>query len=106
VHLLDPLPGGLPTRLMVQGSTGGAGLRGLEGEQPLPLAMSVLYFDEQQSLKAYDDIQVGGTGQAQVTLERKVVDDLAAGASPTSPTPAAPGGSARPGSGAAPRSTG
>jgi predicted phosphodiesterase len=62
-----------PTRLMVEGSTGGAGLRGLEDEEPTPLALSVLYFDEQQQLKAYDDIELGGTGQSQVTLERKVV---------------------------------
>jgi len=61
------------TRLMVEGSTGGAGLRGLEKEEPTPIQMSVLYFDEQQDLKAYDDIQLGGTGQSQVTLERKVI---------------------------------
>ena len=63
----------MQTRLMVEGSTGGAGLRGLEKEEPTPLALSVLYFDEQHDLKAYDDIQLGGTGQSQVTLERKVV---------------------------------
>lgn len=61
------------TRLMVEGSTGGAGLRGLEKEEPTPIQMSVLYFDELQDLKAYDDIQLGGTGQSQVTLERKVI---------------------------------
>jgi len=61
------------TRLMVEGSTGGAGLRGLEKEEPTPLALSVLYFDEQDELKAYDDIRLAGTGQSQVTLERKVV---------------------------------
>jgi hypothetical protein len=45
----------------------------LEKEEPTPIQMSVLYFDEQQELKAYDDIRLGGTGQSQVTLERKVV---------------------------------
>ena len=45
------------TRLMVEGSTGGAGLRGLEDEEPTPLAMSVLYFDDTQALQAYDDIR-------------------------------------------------
>jgi predicted phosphodiesterase len=70
-----PTPTGEPmqTRLMVEGSTGSAGLRGLEKEEPTPLALSVLYFDEQHELKAYDDILLGGTGQSQVTLERKVV---------------------------------
>jgi predicted MPP superfamily phosphohydrolase len=63
--------------LMVQGSTGGAGLRGLESGTPLPLAMSVLYFSAPDGnggpvLQAYDDIHVGGTGVAQVFLERKV----------------------------------
>ena len=86
VRTLDPVPGGQPTRLMVQGSTGGAGLRGLEAEEPTPLAMSVLYIDENRALKAYDDISVGGTGQAQVELSRKVVgiepEPAAAGSSP------------------------
>jgi predicted phosphodiesterase len=63
----------VPTRLMVEGSTGGAGLRGLENDQPTPLTLSVLYFDENQALKAYDDIQLGGTGQSQVTMQRKVI---------------------------------
>jgi predicted phosphodiesterase len=61
------------TRLMVEGSTGGAGLRGLENDEPTPLSLSVLYFDETEALKAYDDIQLGGTGQNQVTMQRKVI---------------------------------
>ena len=38
-----------------------------------PLSLSVLYFDEKQDLKAYDDIQLGGTGQSQVSMQRKVI---------------------------------
>ncbi|MEU4220150.1 metallophosphoesterase [Actinoplanes sp. NPDC026623] len=68
---LPPAP--METRLMVQGSTGGAGLRGLEDDEPTPLMMSVLYFDEHQSLKAYDDIQLGGTGEQNVTMQRNVI---------------------------------
>ncbi|MFC0530088.1 metallophosphoesterase family protein [Phytohabitans kaempferiae] len=76
VRTLDQVPGQMATRLMVEGSTGGAGLRGLEKEEPQPLVMSVLYFDsETRALQAYDDIKVGGTGQSQVTLERKVIED-------------------------------
>jgi predicted phosphodiesterase len=74
----SPSPAGgdqppLETRLLVEGSTGGAGLRGLEKEEATPLTMSVLYFDENQDLKAYDDIQLGGTGEQNVTMQRKVV---------------------------------
>jgi predicted phosphodiesterase len=74
------------TLLMTQGSTGGAGLRGLEDEEPTPLALSVLYFDdENKELQAYDDITVGGTGQSEVTLQRNIVrpDDEA----PVVPSP-------------------
>ncbi|HZN19944.1 MAG TPA: metallophosphoesterase [Micromonosporaceae bacterium] len=72
---IDPPPGTPRTLLMVEGSTGGAGLRGLEGEAPLPLALSVLYFGPDRALAAYDDIRVGGTGLANVTLERHVVEE-------------------------------
>ncbi|WP_020523276.1 metallophosphoesterase family protein [Catelliglobosispora koreensis] len=64
---------GKTTRLMVQGSTGGAGLRGLEHDEPNPLAMSVLYFDPAHELVAYDDISVGGTGLAEVSLKRHII---------------------------------
>ncbi|MGC5021145.1 metallophosphoesterase [Micromonospora sp. DT47] len=88
VSKLPQVPGKPPTQLMVEGSTGGAGLRGLEGEKPTPLSMTVLYFDQQKLLQAYDDITVGGTGQAQVNLERHVVKDPARGAPvPVTPTP-------------------
>ncbi|MDG4823477.1 metallophosphoesterase [Asanoa sp. WMMD1127] len=90
VRALPSAPGiTKPSRVLVEGSTGGAGLRGLEGEQPTPLQMSVLYFDDAKTLQAYDDIQLGGTGQAQVTLNRTVI----ARPSPTgppSPTPTLP----------------
>ncbi|MER7165495.1 metallophosphoesterase [Micromonospora sp. NPDC000207] len=88
VSMLPEVPGEQPTTLMVQGSTGGAGLRGLEGEEPTPLSMSVLYFDDEKKLQAYDDITVGGTGQAQVNLERRVVQPTDPGANlPVTPTP-------------------
>jgi len=71
------------TRMMVQGSTGGAGLRGLEGEHPLPLQMSVLYFDQARELVAYDDITVGGTGLAEVSLKRNMVEEPGVNAEPS-----------------------
>ncbi|MEU7932372.1 metallophosphoesterase [Micromonospora echinofusca] len=84
-----PPTGEVPTRLAVQGSTGGAGLRGLEGDEPTPLAMSVLYLGPDRQLKAYDDIRVGGTGTAQVSLDRTVIEPPPVSVSPTSgaPTP-------------------
>jgi predicted MPP superfamily phosphohydrolase len=95
VRRLDPAPAdGSPlkerTLLMVEGSTGGAGLRGLDNEEPLPLELSVLYFDRSHALQAYDDITVGGTGQTEVTLQRHVVkpdDKVPASPSPVSSSP-------------------
>ncbi|GAA0360122.1 metallophosphoesterase [Actinoallomurus spadix] len=63
------LPGG--TRLFVQGSTGGAGMRGLEHEQPTPIEMSVLYFNQaSHRLQGWDDIQLGGLGLTSAQIER------------------------------------
>jgi len=63
------------TMLMTEGSTGGAGLRGLQGDEPLPLTATVLYFDEDTHLLvAYDRITVKGFGQTGATIERHVLD--------------------------------
>jgi len=80
--------------LMVQGSTGGAGLRGLEGEYPEPLTCTVLYLDpETGALQAYDEITLGGLGETEVTIQRVVVpqgdDESSSGGgagTPASPT--------------------
>lgn len=61
------------TRLLIEGSTGAAGLRGLEQSTPTPMDLSVLYFDRTDTLKAYDSISVGGTGRSEVTLQRYLV---------------------------------
>ena len=62
------------TLLMVQGSTGGAGLRGLQGEYPEPLTCTVLYLDPATgALQAYDQITLGGLGATEVTVERVLV---------------------------------
>ncbi len=60
------------TLLMVEGSTGGAGLRGLQGEFPEPLTCTVLYLDaETGRLQAYDEITLGGLGETEVTIQRR-----------------------------------
>ena len=66
--------------LMVQGSTGGAGLRGLEGEFPEPLTCTVLYLDpDTGALRAYDEITLGGLGETEVTIQRTVVPQAEGG---------------------------
>ncbi|PZG29415.1 hypothetical protein C1I98_32075 [Spongiactinospora gelatinilytica] len=61
------------TRLLVQGSTGGAGLRALEHEDPTPVMASVLYFDKDtHRLEAWDDITMGGLGQQSVQIQRHI----------------------------------
>jgi len=78
------------TRLMVEGSTGGAGLRGLQGEDPTPLSATVLYLDPTTgALTAWDEITLGGLGQSEVTIQRQYVDPLPTGddETPTDGTP-------------------
>ena len=59
------------TTLMVQGSTGGAGLRALEGEEPTPVTLTVLYLDRSSGdLQAYDEITLGGLGDNEVRIAR------------------------------------
>ncbi|WP_243719763.1 metallophosphoesterase, partial [Actinomadura sp. KC06] len=56
------------TRLFVQGSTGGAGLRGLEHEKPTPIELSVLYFSRAtHRLQGWDDLRLGGLGLTSVS---------------------------------------
>jgi predicted phosphodiesterase len=81
------------SRLFIQGSTGGAGLRGIETDEPTPITCSILYFDKvTKRLQAWDDITIGGLGQAFATIDRHLVDQIEAGAVP-SPRPS-PGGAA------------
>lgn len=59
------------TELLVQGSTGGAGLRALESEDPTPLTFTVLYFDrETKQLQARDEITLGGLGTSSAEVTR------------------------------------
>ena len=77
------------TTLLVQGSTGGAGLRALKGEEPTPVTLSVLYLDpETKQLQAYDDITLGGIGSSEARISRHAVVEPPE----ASPGPAADGG--------------
>ena len=78
------------TRLMVQGSTGGAGLRALEGDAPSPVAMTVLYLSADDGrLQAYDEITLGGLGLTEARIRRQVVaePDAPLRSGPPSPSP-------------------
>ncbi|WP_371579015.1 metallophosphoesterase [Streptomyces sp. NBC_01314] len=59
------------TRLRIEGSTGGGGLRALEGEHPDPIEASVLYLDrDTRRLQAWDEIKLGGLGLTTAEVSR------------------------------------
>ncbi|MGH3355295.1 MAG: metallophosphoesterase family protein [Nocardioidaceae bacterium] len=61
---------------MVEGSTGGSGLRALEPEEgPAPIQLSVLYLDrETKELRAFDHLTLGGLGTTSAHIEREIVE--------------------------------
>jgi predicted phosphodiesterase len=73
-HYSDLLPGG--TWRMVEGSTGGSGLRALMPEDgPAPIHLSVLYLDEETAeLRGWDHLEMGGLGLSSVRIEREIVE--------------------------------
>ncbi|MFR9790381.1 metallophosphoesterase family protein [Streptomyces sp. MB22_4] len=82
------------TRLRMEGSTGGSGLRAVEGKYPAPIEASVLYFDrDSHRLQAWDAIRLGGLGLATAEVSRHLADDNRPGASPA-PTAPSPSGRA------------
>ncbi|WP_373366054.1 metallophosphoesterase family protein, partial [Streptomyces fradiae] len=97
----EVLPNG--TRLKIEGSTGGGGLRAVENEKPERVHASVLYLDrDTRRLQAWDEITLGGLGLTTAEVARHVPDEVLPGTapvpSPTGPTPTAPatGGSTEP----------
>lgn len=75
-HEADEIDLGDDTLLLVEGSTGGAGLRSLQKDDPVPLSASVLYFDtDTDLLEALDRIVVGGVNQADVSIQRQIFTD-------------------------------
>lgn len=86
---------------MVQGSTGGDGLRAVEGDEPADVQASVLYLDrETRKLQAWDEITLGGLGLSTAEVSRRLPEEnTPGGAESPSPSPSSP--SAGPGSGTA-----
>jgi predicted MPP superfamily phosphohydrolase len=59
------------TRLRVEGSTGGSGLRAIEGKYPDPIEASILYVDrDTRRLQAWDEIRLGGLGLTTAEVSR------------------------------------
>ncbi|MFJ1972855.1 metallophosphoesterase [Streptomyces sp. NPDC087903] len=59
------------TRLRVEGSTGGSGLRAVEGRYPDPIEASILYMDRAtHRLQAWDEIKLGGLGLTTAEVSR------------------------------------
>jgi hypothetical protein len=76
------------TRLRIEGSTGGSGLRAVEGKYPDPIQASVLYFDrDTRRLQAWDEIELGGLGLTTAEVRRHLPEENQPGASPTPTNP-------------------
>ncbi|MFF4491356.1 metallophosphoesterase [Streptomyces sp. NPDC001544] len=81
------------TRLRIEGSTGGSGLRAVEHKYPAPIEASILYFDrDTRRLQAWDAIKLGGLGLTTAEVSRHLPQENQPGASqvPTSPPPSSP----------------
>ncbi|MEW1749030.1 metallophosphoesterase family protein [Streptomyces angustmyceticus] len=80
------------TRLMVEGSTGGGGLRAVQNKKPAPVEASVLYLDRTtKRLQAWDEITLGGLGLSRAEVSRHLPRENQPGATPSpsgSPHPA------------------
>ena len=75
------------TRLMVEGSTGGGGLRAVQNKKPAPVQASVLYLDRKtKRLQAWDEITLGGLGLSRAEVSRHLPHENRPGATP-SPSP-------------------
>ncbi|QDY81050.1 hypothetical protein FQU76_15445 [Streptomyces qinzhouensis] len=86
------------TRLKVEGSTGGGGLRAVQNEKPEKVRASVLYLDRTtKRLQAWDEITLGGLGLTTAEVGRHLPEENKPGAKPS------PGPFAEPSSSAGPR---
>ncbi|MFJ9734998.1 metallophosphoesterase [Streptomyces sp. NPDC101171] len=67
------------TRLRMEGSTGGSGLRAVEGKYPDPIQASILYVDrDSHRLQAWDEIKLGGLGLTTAEVSRHLPEDVLA----------------------------
>ncbi|KAB1978706.1 metallophosphoesterase family protein [Streptomyces triticiradicis] len=72
------------TRLRVEGSTGGSGLRAVERQYPAPIEASVLYLDRgTRRLQAWDEIRLGGLGLTTAEVSRHLAEENQPGETPS-----------------------
>jgi predicted MPP superfamily phosphohydrolase len=65
------------TVVVVQGSSGGSGLRGVQQDPATPISLSVLYLDRgTRTLEAMDDITLGGIGSVSLNVVRRTAAEL------------------------------
>ncbi|MEV6259179.1 metallophosphoesterase [Streptomyces sp. NPDC051784] len=80
----------LGTRLKVEGSAGGGGLRAVQNEKPEKVRASVLYLDRPtRRLQAWDEITLGGLGLTTAEVSRHLPEEKLKepSPSPSVPTP-------------------
>ncbi|MGW8380461.1 metallophosphoesterase [Streptomyces sp. ODS28] len=88
----EKLPRG--TRLMIEGTTGGGGLRAVEKQQPQKVQASVLYLDRKTDrLQAWDNITLGGLGLSSAEVARHLPAEAKPGRHTPTPTPTPSGSS-------------
>ncbi|MFF9688172.1 metallophosphoesterase [Streptomyces sp. NPDC014623] len=74
----------LGTRLKVEGSTGGGGLRAVQNEKPEKVRASVLYLDRPtRHLQAWDEITLGGLGLTTAEVSRHLPEENLKGPPPS-----------------------
>ncbi|MEU7428435.1 metallophosphoesterase [Streptomyces sp. NPDC040750] len=82
------------TRLRMEGSTGGSGLRAVEHRYPAPVEASILYFDrDSHRLQAWDAIRLGGLGLTTAEVSRHLADENRPASTPGRTPSASPSGS-------------
>ncbi|WP_405693255.1 metallophosphoesterase [Streptomyces sp. NBC_01185] len=74
----------LGTRLKVEGSAGGGGLRAVQNEKPEKVRASVLYLDRStRHLQAWDEITLGGLGLTTAEVSRHLPEENLRSPSPS-----------------------
>ncbi|MET9557998.1 metallophosphoesterase [Streptomyces sp. NPDC006645] len=89
VHHRDTEIMPLGTRLKIEGSAGGGGLRAVQNDEPEKVRASLLYLDSTtKRLQAWDEITLGGLGLTTAEVSRHLPEE--AGVPGTDPSPSAP----------------